>query len=370
MGDTLRRESHELVARAKTLAKRVQSSNSSDTAGAFHDHLNMDHLKVVAQRFVDLAELCTGLESTVDSLNEKLSAQEQELTVLRKENDTLRRRQDKVARGWKEKFFAAQSELSLRTAEKLALKTNLERFVEKSERLSKRARQGEKTVTKLQNLCKQMVYELRKQAQVPQINAGSPGHQSPESTAPNTATPQALYDGGFRDFSHFDRYVEKIQERKMIREDMRMKSRSLKARHGQDDSRSFDGNQAAKQENLGVTERIGPTTGSPTEVSVKDRRMGGRAKSMSFVSIGDNEVESVNPTTRELFARIPKSTTEGDDENSSVAIVESEYRQVLGRHVTELTEKYKKIIRDAAMTSGTEDSLVTTASEDEGASSP
>jgi len=35
-----------------------------------------------------------------------------------------------------------------------------------------------------------------------------------------------------------------------------------------------------------------------------------------------------------------------------------------------LTEKYKKIIRDAAMTSGTEDSLVTTASEDEGASSP
>ena len=90
---------------------------------------------------------------------------------------------------------------------------------------------------------------------------------------------------------------------------------------------------------------------------------------MSHVSVCDNGVESINPTTRELFAPIPKTTAEGDDDKTSDTIadtiVESEYRKVLGRHVTELTEKYKKIIRDAAMTSETEDSLVTTASEDE-----
>ena len=47
---------------------------------------------------------------------------------------------------------------------------------------------------------------------------------TPGSVHPLEGTPQALYEGGFRDMSHFQQYVAKMEERRVELEEERLKA--------------------------------------------------------------------------------------------------------------------------------------------------
>ena len=207
-----------LVQQAKALASKLSKRTAPLNTTGSSNGPSLSHLKILTRHFADLAELTTRLEGQNAGLKSSLTKSSREVEKLTLENNALKRKL-KVAEASKNKHEKTLSALSAAKERNGKLQAALKQYTDKALQVSKRARQGEKMVIKLQKLCTHLVQELREASSLNSPNG---------SVYPNSATPQALYEGGFRDVPHFERYMDQMKERKQIREDMRQKSRAAK----------------------------------------------------------------------------------------------------------------------------------------------
>jgi hypothetical protein len=247
---------NDLVSKAKALSSSVKKMPPSSPLEDARRGFNLKHLNVLATRFAQLAEISTALEDENLDLKNKLSSSKKEYEIMYSENVDLGQKVKTVQNTLLPKMKMMRRKIVELKRENVYMNEALEEVLSQSEILTKRTKQGEIIVVKLQNVCKRLVEELNKtklellEAKTiasapialgtgtitPQQHASSPMIHTPGSVRPLEGTPQALYDGGFRDMSHFQQYVAKMEERRVALEEERLKAKAI--RH----SKNNDGN--------------------------------------------------------------------------------------------------------------------------------
>ncbi len=239
---------NDLVLKAKALSTSVKKMPPSSPLEDARRGFNLKHLNVLATRFAQLAEISTALEDENIDLKNKLSNSKQEYEIMYSENVDLGQKVKTVQNTLLPKMKMMRRKIVELKRENVYMNEALEEVLSQSDILTKRTKQGEIIVVKLQNVCKRLVEELNKtklellEAKTvasapivlgrgtitPQQHASSPMIHTPGSVRPLEGTPQALYDGGFRDMSHFQQYVAKMEERRVELEEERLKAKAIR----------------------------------------------------------------------------------------------------------------------------------------------
>ena len=260
---------HDLVLKAQALSSSVQKMPPSSPIEDARRGFNLKHLNILASRFAELAALSTELEDENTQLRRKLAKAEKDLKISHYEKLDLERELRTVKNDTIPKMKSMRREIIELKRENVHMSESLEELLSQSDTLSKRAKQGEIVVVKLQNVCRRLVEDLNK-AKVDLMAAkalgSSPTVGTPGSVRPLAGTPQALYDGGFRDVSHFQQYVAKMEERKVELEEERLKAKAI--RH--DDRDKISSNDASVKIKSSLQKYHTIPSPSPKEKSVED----------------------------------------------------------------------------------------------------
>ena len=261
---------HDLVLKAQALSSSVQKMPPSSPVEDARRGFNLKHLNILANRFAELAALSTELEDENTQLRRKLAKAEKDLKISHYEKLDLERELKTVKNDTMPKMKSMRREIIELKRESVHMSESLEELLSHSDTLAKRAKQGEVVVVKLQNVCRRLVEDLNK-SKVDLMAAKalslSPTVGTPGSVRPLAGTPQALYDGGFRDVSHFQQYVAKMEERKVELEEERLKAKAI--RHDNHDKISGNDASVKRKSSLQKTHTI--PSPSPKEKSVEDQ---------------------------------------------------------------------------------------------------
>ena len=153
---------NDLVLKAKALSRSVKKMPPSSPMDDAKRGFNLKHLNVLATRFAELAEISTALEDENITLKKKLNSLEENFEFVNDEKLDLERKVRTVESNLLPKMKLMRREVVELKRENVHMNESMEEILYQSDILTKRTKQGEIIVVKLQNVCKRLVDELNK----------------------------------------------------------------------------------------------------------------------------------------------------------------------------------------------------------------